>query len=102
MLLADVVDDDKINEFQKLAKNLNISILLEMHDKKNISRLKDLNANIIGVNCRNLKTMETDLSLFGELVSDLPQKSIKVAESGIKTSNDIKYVYDLGLSLIHI
>ena len=96
MLLADVVDDDKINEFQKLAKNLNISILLEMHDKKNISRLKDLNANIIGVNCRNLKTMETDLSLFGKLVNDLPSNSIKVAESGIKTSDDIKYVYDLG------
>ena len=102
LLLADVVDDDKINEFQKLAKNLNISILLEMHDKKNISRLKDLNANIIGVNCRNLKTMETDLSLFGELVKDLPSNSIKVAESGIKTSDDIKYVYDLGFDAILI
>ena len=102
LLLADVVDDDKINEFQKLAKNLNISILLEMHDKKNISRLKDLNANIIGVNCRNLKTMETDLSLFGELVKDLPSNSIKVAESGIKTSDDIKYVYDLGYDAILI
>ncbi len=102
LLLADVIDDNKINEFQILAKNLNISILLEMHDKKNISRLKDLNANIIGVNCRNLKTMETDLSLFGELVNDLPSNSIKVAESGIKTSDDIKYVYDLGYDAILI
>ena len=102
LLLADVIDDDKINEFQKLAKNLNIAILLEMHDKKNISRLKDLNANIIGVNCRNLKTMETDLSLFSELVNDLPSNSIKVAESGIKTSDDIKYVYDLGYDAILI
>ncbi len=102
LLLADVIDDNKINEFQKLAKNLNISVLLEIHDKKNISRLKDLNANIIGVNCRDLQTMETDLSLFGELVNDLPSNSIKVAESGIKTSDDIKYVYDLGYDAILI
>ena len=74
----------------------------EMHDKKNISRLKDLNANIIGVNCRNLKTMETDLSLFGKLANDLPSNSIKVAESGIKTSDDIKYVYGLGYDAILI
>ena len=40
LLLADVIDDNKINEFQQLAKNLNISVLLEIHDKKNISRLK--------------------------------------------------------------
>ena len=102
LVLKELFSDDKINEFQKLAKNLNISILLEMHDKKNISRLKDLNANIIGVNCRNLKTMETDLSLFGKLVNDLPSNSIKVAESGIKTSDDIKYVYDLGYDAILI
>ena len=102
LLLADVIDDNKINEFQQLAKNLNISVLLEIHDKKNISRLKNLNANIIGVNCRNLKTMETDLSLFGELVKDLPSNSIKVAESGIKTSDDIKYVYELGYDAILI
>ena len=102
LLLADVIDDHKINEFQNLAKNLNISVLLEMHDKKNIARLKSLNANIIGVNCRNLKTMETDLSLFGELVSELPSNSIKVAESGIKTSDDIKYVYDSGYDAILI
>ena len=40
LLLADVIDDDKINEFQKLAKNLNIAILLEMHDKKIFHGLK--------------------------------------------------------------
>ena len=102
LLLADVIDDNKINEFQQLAKNLNISVLLEIHDKKNISRLKNLNANIIGVNCRNLKTMDTDLSIFKELASDLPSKSIKVAESGIKTSDDIKYVYELGYDAILI
>ncbi len=102
LLLADVIDDNKINEFQQLAKNLNISVLLEIHDKKNISRLKNLNANIIGVNCRNLKTMDTDLSIFKELVSELDSKSIKVAESGIKTSDDIKYVYELGYDAILI
>ena len=46
--------------------------------------------------------METDLSLFGELVNDLPSNSIKVAESGIKTSDDIKYVYGLGYDAILI
>ena len=45
---------------------------------------------------------DTDLSIFKELISDLPSKSIKVAESGIKTSDDIKYVYDLGYDAILI
>ena len=100
LLIADVLNDKKINEFQELAKNLNMSILLEMHDIKNIDRLKKIKPDIVGVNCRDLKTMRTDLTIFKNLSNLLPYDSIKVAESGIKTSDDIKYVRDLGYNAV--
>ena len=102
LLIADVLDDKKINEFQELAKNLNMSTLLEMHDSANIKRLKNIKPDIVGVNCRDLKTMKTNLATFKELSNVLPNDSIKVAESGIKTSDDMRYVRDLGYNAILI
>jgi len=50
----------------------------------------------VGINCRNLKTMTTDISYFKKMFQSLPSTSIKVAESGIYTPKDLKTVSDLG------
>ena len=70
--------------------------ILEFHSKKNAKVVTDLNPPIIGVNCRNLKTMTTDITYFKKMVSSLPTDSMKVAESGIYTPDDLKYVSELG------
>ena len=55
-----------------------------------------LNPDIAGVNCRNLMTMETNLRWFETVFSKLPVNSLKIAESGVKTSDDLKNISSLG------
>ena len=65
-----------------------------------MAKVFDLNPKIVGVNCRNLETMETNLKHFEELITELPKNSIKVAESGISSSEDIKYINNLGYDAV--
>jgi len=73
-----------------------LEFLVEYHAEKHAEFIFALNPEIVGINCRNLKTMTTDLSYFEKMISFLPSSSIKVAESGIHTSNDLNYVSGLG------
>ena len=48
------------------------------------------------MNCRDLRTMQTNINVFGEIADILPSSSIKIAESGIRYNDDLKYISDLG------
>ena len=73
-------------------------ILIETHSAENLQLMRDLNPPIVGVNCRNLKTMTTDLNWFEEVVGKLPGDSVKVAESGINNADDIDNISGLGFN----
>ena len=60
-----------------------MTVLVEVHDEDEIARALALGAELIGVNARNLKTLEVDPDAFGRLVKLLPDHVVKVAESGI-------------------
>jgi indole-3-glycerol phosphate synthase len=79
-----------------------LEFLVEYHDEEHAEYIFVLNPEIVGINCRNLKTMTTDISYFERMISSLPSNSIKVAESGISTSADLKYVSDLGYDAVLI
>jgi len=57
-----------------------------------------LNPPIVGLNCRNLKTMTTDLNWFEQVVGQLPGDSVKVAESGIHNADDLDNISGLGFN----
>jgi indole-3-glycerol phosphate synthase len=71
-------------------------VLIETHSAENLQLIQELNPPIVGVNCRNLKSMTTDLDWFEQFVDQLPTDSVKVAESGIHDAHDLDTIYGLG------
>jgi len=96
LLIAEILTKDEMHELIKFGEELGLEILVEFHSAENAEWVIELNPAMIGVNCRDLKTMTTDIAYFKKMASLLTGDSIKVAESGIHTSEELKYVSDLG------
>ena len=71
-------------------------MLIETHHASHLKWICDLNPKLVGVNCRDLAKMETDITWFESIAGDLPPNSIYVAESGIKSHLDLEYISKLG------
>ncbi|MBT3299382.1 MAG: indole-3-glycerol phosphate synthase TrpC [Candidatus Marinimicrobia bacterium] len=102
LLIADALDQDALQQLMNDGNKAGLEFLVEYHDEEHAEYIFVLNPEIVGINCRNLKTMTTDISYFERMISSLPSNSIKVAESGISTSADLKYVSDLGYDAVLI
>ena len=96
LLIADALDQDSLQQLMNIGKMAGLEFLVEYHAEKHAEFIFGLNPEIVGINCRNLKTMATDITYFEKMISSLPSNSVKVAESGIHTSDDLEYVSDLG------
>lgn len=96
LLIADALDQDSLQQLINDGKKAGLEFLVEYHAEEHAEFIFVLNPEIVGINCRNLKTMTTDLFYFEKMIPFLPITSIKVAESGIHTSDDLKYISDLG------
>ena len=96
LLIADALDQDSLQQLMNIGEMAGLEFLVEYHAEKHAEFIFALNPEIVGINCRNLKTMATDITYFEKMISSLPSNSVKVAESGIHTSDDLKYVSDLG------
>jgi len=96
LLIADALDQDSLQQLMNIGKMAGLEFLVEYHAEKHAEFIFALNPEIVGINCRNLKTMATDITYFEKMISSLPSNTVKVAESGIHTSDDLKYVSDLG------
>lgn len=96
LLIAEALNSDKIENLLAFGNELGLEALVEFHSPENAEMVTELNPPIMGVNCRDLNTMTTDISYFEKIVKSLQSDSIKVAESGIYTSDDLKYVSGLG------
>ena len=96
LLIADALDQDSLHQLMNIGKGTGLEFLVEYHAEKYAEFIFALNPEIVGINCRNLKTMSTDITYFEKMISLLPSNSVKVAESGIQTSDDLEYVSDLG------
>jgi len=66
-----------------------VTVLVEVHDKAETQRAVDAGARVIGVNARNLKTLEVDRDTFARLAPLIPQGIVKVAESGVRGPHDV-------------
>ena len=95
LLILAAVDDSLAKELIIQSKDLGMDVLIETHTEKEIERAINLNGDLIGINNRNLKTLEvslnTTISIF-EVVKG--HKSPLISESGIKDEKDAKYIYE--------
>ena len=95
LLIASVLSKKEIYKFTELASSLGLDTLCEIHDPAEIKKLGVKN-DIIGINNRNLRTFDVDLGHSRELIKSLPEGSLKVAESGLSSFNEVKLLYEVG------
>jgi indole-3-glycerol phosphate synthase len=90
LLIVAALDDDTLRRLHDLAGELGMATLVEVHDEAETARAVELGAELVGVNARNLKTLDVDEDAFGRLAPLIPEDRVKVAESGIFGPVDVK------------
>jgi indole-3-glycerol phosphate synthase len=88
LLIVAALDGGLLGELHEQARDLGLTVLTEVHDEAEIGRALDVGAELVGVNARNLKTLEVDRDTFGRLVPLLPDDVVTVAESGVGGPED--------------
>jgi len=83
LLIVAALDDATLERLHAQARDLGLTVLVEVHDEAEIARALAVGAELVGVNARNLKTLDVDPDAFGRLVGLLPETVVRVAESGI-------------------
>ena len=100
LLIVACLNDEDLHRFYQVARDLQLDVLVEVHDLPEMERAVDLGADLIGINNRNLKTFETDLSTTEMLVDEVPDDVTVVSESGIRGVNDAQFALDAGANAI--
>ena len=97
LLIAACLDDAQMAEMEALALSLDMAVLVEVHDRKELDRALRLKTPLIGINNRNLKTFDVSLDTTLGLMARVPGDRIAVTESGIATRADVKRMREGGI-----
>ena len=89
LLIAAALDDRELANLLTEARHLCLAALVEVHDESDLHCAIERGATLIGINNRNLRTLEVDLSTSARLVGRLPKGTVAVAESGIRSPEDL-------------
>lgn len=96
LLIAAGLETSELVSLQRVAQAFGLDVLVEVHDESELVRAMAIGAGIIGVNSRNLNTLEVDTKVFDRLLPLMPQGVVRVAESGLKNGDDIRRLRDAG------
>jgi len=96
LLMCSVLLGDDLTRLYEYARELGLTPLVEVHDEEEAERAVALGAELIGVNARNLKTLEVHNDMFATLAPHIPDDRVKVAESGIFSAADVQRHVDEG------
>ncbi|SES01445.1 indole-3-glycerol phosphate synthase TrpC [Lachnobacterium bovis] len=94
LLICAILDDNQLSYFYDLARSLQLDVLVEVHDEKEMERALKLDARIIGVNNRNLNDFKIDLDTTKRLRKLVGDDKVFISESGIYSLYDIEYLAD--------
>jgi indole-3-glycerol phosphate synthase len=100
LLIAAVLSDSEIKTLMKLAGSLGMHSLVEVHTQAEVERVLPLGPQIIGVNNRNLQTFEVDFDNTARLRNTIPAEVLVVAESGLKTADDVQRMKSIGVDAV--
>jgi indole-3-glycerol phosphate synthase len=89
LLIMACLDDETAEELCGVARPYGMDVLVEVHDADELDRALKVDASLIGINNRNLKTLVTDLGTFRSLAPRVPKGRLLVCESGLKTTDDL-------------
>jgi indole-3-glycerol phosphate synthase len=100
LLIVAALSKSQLKDFYDLATELGMASLIEVHTQSELESAMDISPRIVGVNSRNLKTLEVSASVFEELIPTIPSSVIRVAESGISTRADVGQAQKAGATSI--
>ena len=89
LLIVAALDQMALESLVERVHSLGMTALVEVHDEEEVSRAVDAGARVIGVNARNLKTLEVDRHTFARIAPIIPDGIVRVAESGIRDGHDV-------------
>ena len=97
LIIVAALEDSQMMEIEGAAFEMEMDVLVEVHDAEELDRAGVLKSRLLGINNRNLKTFETDLSTTEELASRAPKDALLVGESGIFTHDDCQSLARVGV-----
>jgi len=89
LLIVAALEQNALIGLRERIESLGMTALVEVHNEDEASRALDAGARVIGVNARNLKTLEVDRSVFERIAPGLPSRVVKIAESGVRDARDL-------------
>ena len=96
LLIMAALTDNQARTLEELARALDMDVLVEIHDRAELDRALGLETTLIGINNRNLKTLQTDLGVTEALAPHVPSDRFLIAESGIRTHQDVQRLAGMG------
>ena len=100
LLIVAALSVQELTEFKKLADELSLDTLVEVHDEPELEIALNIGASMIGVNQRDLKTFEVDHQRAVRMAAQMPASVVRVAESGVRTRADAQSLRDAGYHAI--
>ena len=98
LLIAACLDDAQMADMEAIALGLDMAVLVEVHDAKELARALKLKTPLLGINNRNLRNFEVSLDASLRMIADVPSDRLLVTESGIATREDVKKMRDNGVN----
>jgi indole-3-glycerol phosphate synthase len=89
LLIVAALEQNALESLVERTVSLGMTPLVEVHDEDEVKRAVDAGAKVIGVNARNLKTLEVDRATFARLAPLIPSGIVKIAESGVRGPHDL-------------
>lgn len=103
LLIADLLSKDKLSELAETAAGIGIDYLVEVHNERELKKVLGLkNVPLIGINNRDLHTLEVDFRTTEKLFPLMPKEKVIVVESGIKSHQDVLFLKILGVNAVLI
>lgn len=98
LLIVAALGDSQLSDLNDQALELGLSVLVEVHDEDELERALNISPKLLGVNARNLKTLEVDLATCERLIPMIPKEMVAIAESGISSLDEVKRLVEAGAS----
>jgi indole-3-glycerol phosphate synthase len=102
LLIADLLPKERLSELMQIASELGMDSLVEVHTDKELKKVLNLKVELIGINNRDLHTLEVDFKTTEKLFPLIPKEKTVVVESGIKNYQDVLFLKILGVSAVLI
>ncbi len=100
LLIVAALDQPALVSLIERTQSLGLTALVEVHDEDEMARAVEAGAHVIGVNARNLKTLEVDRDTFARVAPHIPAYCVKIAESGVRDPHDLIVYAEAGADAV--